>query len=80
MKCLIGNASPHDRNVRPCDNAYWDEKLKSWCVNIESMEHFKTILSSINPDICTNSISEVIVSLRPIDKMLSITIYDDFIE
>ena len=78
MKCIIKRASSKDDNMCPHDDAYWDENLKSWCINIVSMDHLISIMQRF-PD-CVYDIPEALISLNPLDKMLSITIHDEYFE
>lgn len=78
MKCIIQRASSRDESLCPHDDAYWDPNLKSWCINIVSIEHLWSIMQRF-PE-CVDGIPEALISMRPIDKILTITIRDDYIE
>lgn len=78
MKYIIKRASSKDDNMCPHDDAYWDANLKSWCINIVSMDHLISIMQRF-PD-CVYDIPEALISLNPLDKMLSITIHDEYFE
>ena len=78
MKCIIERASISDNSLRPHDDAYWDANLNSWCINIVSMEHLISIMQRF-PE-CVYGIPEALISVRPLDKMLSITIHDEYFE
>lgn len=78
MKCMIQRASCKDDSLCPHEDAYWDPTLKSYCIDIVSMEHLVSIMQRF-PD-CMYNTPEALLSIRPIDKMLLITIYDDYVE
>lgn len=78
MKCIITRASSKDDSLCPHDDAYWDTNLKSWCINIVSMEHLVSVMGRF-PD-CINNHPEALISIRPIDKIPLIVIYDDYVE
>ena len=78
MKCIIQRASSKDKTLRPHEDAYWDSNLKSWCVDIMSMEHLVAIMQRF-PD-CVDGIPEAMISLRLLDKSILLTIHDEYFE
>lgn len=77
MKCIITRASCNDDSLCPHEDAYWDPNLKSWCIDIVSMDHLVSIMQRF-PD-CIYKAPQAVIALMP-DKKLSIEIYDDYIE
>ena len=79
MKCIIQRQSITDMSVCPHENAYWDSNLKSWCIDIMSMDHLVSIMKRF-PDCINNSPEALISIINKTNKMLLITIYDGYLE
>ena len=78
MKCIIQKASSRDKSLCPHEDAYWDSNLKSWCIDIMSMEHLAAIMDRL-PE-CVNGIPEAMISIRPLDKLILLTIHNEYFE
>lgn len=78
MKCVITKASTTlINNSQPHPQAYWDENIMDWCIDIDTMDQLRTIIKTI-PYRCITNAPQVILSLY--HDEIHIEVYDDYIE
>lgn len=77
MKCVITKASSGPIDIWPHPQAYWDENMRVWCIDIDTMDQLKTVIENI-PYRCIGDTPTVIVSSY-YDE-IHIEVYDDYIE